>query len=205
MPKPLRDIQKVLDTSNPIQSAIFTVFKDYPNNFANIQDGIPDQDFLDQMRDDYLAFPAYDEAKSSMDRLRETEIIVDSTRKINVPLEGAGSYYWEQEIIQPGATAMQRFVIYTFDVPYEDRVAKAHEIFNQLQPMFRKAKKWAKSGTEDANLNSLYGQLTMGAYLKMGSGGATMLTVSVDYGQTEEIHRLSQGVALKILLLDLKY
>lgn len=205
VPGVLKSAQKSLDTSDSVQVAVFESIESYENGFEGVLGDPLNETERQELINWWVEFPDVMN-KGRMAVLREAEVSADSARHVTVAIEGqSDSVFFVQEMIQPGATTNMKMLQWTFDVPFEERKDFARSMFSRIQKLFSKDRKWMKSGTEDASLNPLYGQLSLVYTLKGSMRGSQMLMLSVDYGQTREIHDLSGGVLLKVYTMDIKF
>lgn len=205
VPKILKKAEKSLDVGNPVQVGVFEAVKLYEEGFEGILGEPLNAEEREELINWIVAFPDVAN-KGRMQLLRDAEVTADSARHVTHTVEGqADSLFYVQNTVMPGATTNMQLLQWTFGVPFDERVGFARNMFSSIQALFAKDKKWLKGGTEDPALNPLYGQLGMVNNVKAGLRGSEMIMVTVDYGQTEEIHNLSNGVLLKIYRMESKY
>jgi hypothetical protein len=205
VPKILKKAEKSLDVDDPVQVAVFEAVNLYEEGFEGILGEPLNAEERDELINWIVAFPDVAN-KGRMQRLRDAEVTADSARHVTHTFEGqSNGVFYVQNTVLPGATTDMHLLQWIFDVPFDERVSFAHNMFSSIQVLFAKDKKWLKSGTEDSALNPVYGQLSLVNNVKVGLRGSEMVMVSVDYGQTEEIHNLSSGVLLNIYRMKVKF
>ena len=139
------------------------------------------------------------ELTSSMAGLRHAEHASESARHVTVQMPGATAKYWEQDILMGNVSGTQKYMAWTFPVPFADRHQVAMDLNARIAPLFAADPKWHASALNDKKLNPISANWSYFLYLSMGmSGNSESIMVSVDYFHESAAYEANKGVRVYV-------
>lgn len=188
------------DRSDPIRAAIVEALAAAEQDFAPILGEPFSPDDQKVMIDNWLEFSGMEQAMSSMDLLRAAEIAATSSRHVNVDMPGASARYWEQEIVSGGVQSNQKYVSWSFPVPFSERKQVQADLVSRIAPIFAVDPKWTSSTVSDPKVNPIAASTSYFLYLSMGlDASSESIMVSVEYFHDQEGYEAMGGVRVYVL------
>lgn len=189
------------DRSDPARAAVVEALAVADQGFLPILGAPYDEDERAAMIKAHLTYTGVlYKSMSSMELLRATELAADSARHVSVEVPGSEARYWEQDVLIGKISGNQKWVMWTFPVPYSDRKEVAADLAARIAPLFAVDPKWFASSNHDEKLNPLIGSESFMTYLSMGMGGdSESIMVIVDYCHEQIYHEAAGGIRLSVL------
>lgn len=192
------------DRSDPVRAAVVEALSVAEQDFLPILGAPYDESERAAMIKAQLSYSGVlNNSMSSMELLRAAELAADSARHVNVEIPGAEARYWEQDILIGKVSGNQKFVMWTFSVPYSDRKELAADLTARIAPLFGVDAKWYASSNHDEKLNPILGNATYMTYLAIGlDGRSESIMVSVDYYHEQSFHEADGGIRLYVMRMS---
>jgi hypothetical protein len=188
------------DRSDPVRAAVADALAVATQNFVPILGAPFNEEERAAMVEVQLGYSGVmSEMTSSMAGLRHAEHASESARHVTVQMPGATAKYWEQDILMGNVSGTNKYVEWTFPVPFADRHQVAMDLNARIAPLFAADPKWHHTALNDKKLNPISASWSYFLYLSMGmSGNSESIMVSVDYFHESAAYEANKGVLVYV-------